>query len=223
MGSWAPFRLQYDADAKLLDATVRLEYCDSNGTVSSRDVHIERFVLYGKDEGAIEGYCKLRQARRTFVLDRVLSAECMATRRYIGDLAGWLRAKYARTPAGRRDAFIDEYWPALGVLHAVAKADGSFRQAERALIADFVKANSTLHDAEVSAVVAVVASWRTPSAISVGKDLRALESAAADLKAELLAFADAIVATDKSVHSAEEHLLRRLQKALKPKATRKNV
>lgn len=53
----------------------RLTYIDPDGVITTRDIH----VLALKSGGIIRAICKLRDAPRSFRIDRVKDATCLET------------------------------------------------------------------------------------------------------------------------------------------------
>lgn len=216
--AWEPWsNALYDrSTGHELQVRIWIQYCDCNNLVTQREVTTERYFHNpATREGAVAGFCHMRDARRVFNLQGVLRAACKKTQQTISELGTWLDAQYRLTPAFARDQFLDVYGPALGALHAIAKADGSMRAAERLIIDRFAERNGLTDPSARTLVLQEVNTWQTPSARRFGDDLRALEGAALDLREEVLLAAQEMIASDKTQREAEFLAFERIRKALK--------
>lgn len=135
------------------DVTVHLEldYRDGEGRRTKRRITTRSYdhSLHG---GLIIAHCHLRQATRTFRMERVLGAVDTDTGEVVEDLMAHLDAAYARSPKGVREAFFDDHAELLKVLFYVAKADGQFRAQEKAVIRSHLRAliqDPRVHDTAI--------------------------------------------------------------------------
>lgn len=215
-------RLYEHGFGKVLERRLSIRYLDAEGRTSDREIRTERFFVEPWGDGKIGAYCLMRQGPRTFEISRIRQAVDTQRQRAIPDLAAWLLHEYSSTHEGRAEAFIEAYAPALGVLFAVAKADGAVRTAEWDIVARFVGANCA-GDARVQQLVMEeLRDWVTPSAVAFGRDLRSLDGLADDLRDELWQAAQEMVASDKTVREAETRALERMRKALGLRAAPKS-
>lgn len=216
--AWEPWsNLLYDrSTGRELQVRIWIQYCDSNKLVTQREVTTERYFFDAKTrEGAVAGFCHLREARRVFNLQNVLRAACKKTQQTIHEVGPWLDTQYRHTPAFSRDQFLNVYGAALGALHAIAKADGTMRSAEKSVIERFAARNGLEDPAARALVLAEMTTWQAPSARRFGDDLRDLEGAALDLREEVFLAAQEMIASDKTQREAEFLALERMRKALK--------
>lgn len=205
----------YDAGKKL-KAPLHIDFTDKGGARTTRRIEIERYDHDGID-GLILAHCHLRGARRPFRLSRIIRAMDPNTGESIDHLPTWLDQQYQATAHGIAQAFIDNHEPALGALFHIAKQDGAFRAREKHIIATF----GTLHglpDHASDELIAEVASWQTPSAITYGKHLRALADREPSYQAGVLTAAQAILNADKGHHTDELKAIEKMRKILKPSA-----
>lgn len=126
-------------DPRNARVNLELEYTDGEGRRSKRRIttHSYDHSLHG---GLILARCHLRQAMRSFRIDRVRSAIDTDTGEVVDDLLAHMDAAYARSPQGVRDAFFADYTELLKVLFYVAKADGQFRAPEKVVIRSHLRA-----------------------------------------------------------------------------------
>lgn len=207
----------YGSASRELVATLRIKYRDGRDQVTHRTITVERYSRASADGGLLSAFCHMRQSRRPFRFSRIEHAVDMEGMQRIDRLGDWLDARYATTPAGHRDFFLESHISAIGALHYVAKADGAFRARERAVVERFcIDCGATPEVA--AAVTAVAATWDAPSAVTFGQDLRAVAPRDEAYRMRVHAAAVAIVGTDKTVRDAETHALKRLVKELALKA-----
>lgn len=216
--AWEPWSNElYDrSTGRELQVRIWIQYSDSNDLVTQREVTTERYFHNpATREGAVAGFCHLRESRRVFNLQNMLRHVCKRTQQTIPELGPWLDAQYRLTPAFAKDQFLAVYGPAVGALHAIAKSDGTMRAAERAVIDRFAERNGLADPNARTLLLQEVITWQTPSARHFGDELRSLEGAALDLREEVLLAAQEMIASDKTQREAELLALERMRKALK--------
>jgi hypothetical protein len=208
---WDYKGVRLDVGGKDIAARLRVHFTDKEGAQTVREIDAKRFITDGKD-GVLRAYCHLRQANRPFRLSRVTEAVDLDTGERIDNLPGWLTAKYAESPRGMADAFIDEHVDALTALFYVAKADGAFRLPERTVIGAFCGAVGKPSADVQEVVLQEVASWATPTAIGYGRALRAVATKPEEYRRSVLNTAQSIVDSDRTKKDAEFAALTRMAK-----------
>lgn len=124
----------------VLPAVVFIEYRSSDGhesarTVTLRSVWTTRGVLY------VSGVCHLRNALRTFRVDRISELVCMATGEVAADPAVWLKdhAQFeGEVPKAQTSRALAACRDELAVLAFIANADGYFDPDEVEIALDLV-------------------------------------------------------------------------------------
>lgn len=81
-----PTKYRFDGIAR---PEFRIEYSDDDGVVTTRDIYVYR---YRENQGVwnLDCWCYLRDDRRTFRSDRILSAVNLDTNRRIRDIVRYL-------------------------------------------------------------------------------------------------------------------------------------
>jgi hypothetical protein len=204
----------YAAAARELTADLRIAYVDANGQKTHRSITVERYSRTSADGGVLAAHCHLRQARRPFRFSRIMHAADLATATRIDNLGDWLDARYETTTNGQRDRFVAEHEDALIALLFVAKADDAVRKGEKDVIDRYCAALGLADEQARAAVVAFVAGSAAPSRIAFGTALRGLSERPDGYKRDLVAAAQDIVATDKTVRENELRALDRMRKEL---------
>ncbi|HYW32448.1 MAG TPA: hypothetical protein VE869_13135 [Gemmatimonas sp.] len=137
------------------NATVDLIYRDAEGTKTRRRVTVREFD-YAAPRGYLDVFCHLRNARRTFILDRVIEAVDPETGEVLASFHSWLREKYDASPEKALDDLYTAQRDALRVLLYVARADGRFMAAERAIarqVARDLSDDARLTDGQIDGIL----------------------------------------------------------------------
>lgn len=114
--------------------TLTICYEDFGGEITQRGVSVTDF-----DEEQMDGFCHLREQRRTFRYDRVLSCVNANTGEVVSNINEHLMSHYKQTLRYTLDLLYRNHPDALKLLLYVAKADGQVRAPELKVIAGFLK------------------------------------------------------------------------------------
>lgn len=213
---WADDAYDPYRSGRILKVPLLLEYCDKKGAVTRRNVVTERYV-YDASDGLIHAFCKLRNARRPFRISRITKAIDLETGEEIADLRTWLDSQYESTNEFRLDQFVEQHTPALGLCQAMAKADGAFRAKEKELVAGMcVQLGASEQVADL--VVKALLEWQVPSAVRVGKDIRALVLQSEAEQQLVLETLRQIIESDKTEREEERRLLDKVEKAIRTRS-----
>lgn len=191
---------------------VEIDYAGSSASGQQRRVTVQSY-RYDGPHGFLNGYCHWRRASRTFLFSRIKAAREIETGDPITDLGPWLHRHYEITEAGIADAALEKHRPALDALFYVAKADRAFRAAEKQIVRHFL-IDEGVTNTTATAIIDQMTRWEIPSAIAYGRALRQLNECPPDYRRRLKRAAEAMVASDKSVHPTESRALARLVKEL---------
>jgi hypothetical protein len=187
-------------------ANLRIEYRDGSGSVTKRDIQVMKYGPW--DGGAILwAYCQLRQANRTFRTDRIISCTDLDTGEVIEELEAWLDAKYQESPDRAIEQIIETAWDAVRVLFYVSKADGRLTQKERTILRDAIRSMSDHPAINDSRIDDLIQTLDIPSVVAFKQAFGRLVNQNRTLAEKVVAWADAMVATEKTVAAAEQEAM----------------
>lgn len=198
-----------------VQASLRIRYTDGNDRKTERSVAVRSFGSMGPYH-LIMGHCSLRDATRTFRSDRIGSCVDEETGEVIKDVAAYLLAKFEQSPEKTaRQLQADEY-DTLRVLLYVGKADGQFRGPEKqAVVAACVEITGDSR-LTVKMLDDMLAGMDVPTLqafkMAVGR-LAKRERTVVDL---VMRTAEAIVATQRTVHPSEQEALDYMRRKFSP-------
>jgi hypothetical protein len=198
------------APEKRISTALRLKYRSRSGQVSQRTVHIYSFTPSTPVQ--FNGRCTLRDDFRTFRADRVLEAVDNQTGELVPDVGAWLEAQYAARPSVLAKMALTLHPHHLPLLLHVARADGSMRAAERAIIAlEAVKlyAHIGINAQNADAVLDEMPTPAFPMFCHHCHEILRLHGPSE--AARLLGVARALVNTQKTIHPNEQAALDYLQ------------
>jgi tellurite resistance protein len=192
-------------------ARLRLKYTDGAGRKTERTVDVRQFGSMGPNTLLI-GHCNMRDATRTFRSDRIESCIDEETGEVVSDVRAYLQSKYEQSPDRTKDLLLEGEYDTLRVLLYVGKADGQFRAAEKAVIRETCIAitndsrltDSTIEELYVNMAVPTLHAFK----LAVGR-LAKRDKAAQSV---VMAAAEKMVATQKTVHQAEQEALDYMKK-----------
>jgi tellurite resistance protein len=192
-------------------AKLRLNYTDGAGRKTERTVDVRQFGTLGTNSLLI-GHCNMRGATRTFRSDRIESCIDEETGEIVSDVRLHLQTKYDQSPDSAKDQLLDGEYDTLRVLLYVGKADGQLRSAEKSVIRDTciqITDDSRLTD---SAIDDLLANLDVPTLqafkLAVGRLAKRDQAA----QTVVMTAAEKIVATQKTVHQAEQEALDYMRK-----------
>jgi DNA-binding FrmR family transcriptional regulator len=202
-------------DPRPLTAHLRFAYTDANDNRTTRSVRVREFDA-GSDSGLLIGHCELRNATRTFRQDRISDCVNLDTGEIVAEPRQFLLAAYEASPDRKIEQFENDKNELLDIIAFVARADGAVRKGERAVIAEYCSRHVTdpnvsgekLVETVLHGEVMTIGQFR----LRVGKVSR---ERSAEERRELLEVARAIVATQKTVHPAEQEAISYLEKKLR--------
>lgn len=196
-----------------IEANLSIEYRDGAGSLTKRDI---RLMKYGPWEGGaiLWAYCHLRQANRTFRTDRVISSVDLDTGEVIGNLEAWLDAKYQDSPDRAIEKIIETTWDAVRVLFYISKADGRLTQKERSILIDAIHSMSDHPAIDDKRIDELIQSLDVPSVTAFKQAFGRLVNENRPLAEKAVAWADSIIATEKTVAATEQEALDYLRSRL---------
>jgi hypothetical protein len=128
-------RFREAADPFPAEATLRIAYVDSNGRQTERVVDVKQFdeTLCG---GMIIGFCHLRQATRTFAIDRIRRCIVEGTGEVVGDVRKFLWNLHENGVPSTSDQPVEEDFSFLRARLSAAKTVGGLSEKEAEKIAE---------------------------------------------------------------------------------------
>lgn len=192
-------------------ATLHLHYVDGGGLATERTVEIRKCGQYF-DDVMVAGYCRMRNANRTFLVSRIKKCFDEDTGEVVTDVAKYLRDRYEQSPDGALDRWLADEYDVLRVLLYVAKADGFLRKPEKAIIAAYCR--ELIGDTRITdeMIANVLGGLAVPSVHVFRRIVGQLQSRSPEVHGHIITVVEKIIGTDKNVHPAEQEALDYLQK-----------
>lgn len=115
-------------------AELKLQYKDGNGQVTERLITVRQFSP-DFEGGLVMAFCQLRNGTRTFRTDRIIRCTDVETGEFVDDVKAYLKAIYEKSTDFSLNQLLESDYDVMRVLLYVGKADGSFRKAEKEIVA----------------------------------------------------------------------------------------
>lgn len=198
--------------------TVRVVYRDGEGAISERVIDVRAFEPVGA-AGLVIGRCHLRNASRTFRFDRMVQVVDDDTGEIIPNLQAALNAEWEASPEPVLDALYAQHRDLLKMLLYAAKLDGAMRAPEVRVIARHCVELTGDDRVTPGLVRDLLSAVDVPTITSFVRTYNQLRR---ERPADALRAAQAcreIVATQKTIHPAEQAMLDALDKPL-PKSSK---
>jgi predicted DNA-binding transcriptional regulator YafY len=196
-----------------VNAELHLKYKDGNGQRTERAVDIRQ---YGQWEGGylLIGHCHLRNATRTFRTDRITEAVDRTTGEVIPELGTYLDRPYTDSPDRAVDLLLETDLEAIAILLFVAKADGAMRAPERKVIVDTCRALAGDSRITDERIVGLLREFEVPTMSAYQSAVKRMAERPDATRRQILAAAEAIVGTQRTVHPMEAGALSHLREQL---------
>jgi len=196
-----------------IDANLCIEYRDGAGSFTKRNIRLMKYGAW--DGGAILwAYCHLRNANRTFRTDRIISCVDLDTGEVIDNLETWLDSKYQDSPDRAIEKIIETAWDAIRVLFYVSKADGRLTQKERSILIDAIRSMNDHPAIDNKRIDDLIQSLDVPSVTAFKQAFGRLITLNRPLAEKTVTWADAMIATEKTVAAAEQEAIDYLRSRL---------
>jgi hypothetical protein len=192
-------------------AKLRFRYVDGTGRRTERTVDVRQLGGYA-DTTLLIGHCSLRDATRTFRTDRITNCVDVDTGEVVKDVVAHLKKRYEESPEHSRDKLLEEEYDTLRVLLYMGKADGQLRAAEKSIIretcvalaSDSRMTDATIDDMFVTMDVPTLQAFK----LAVGRLAKREQTS----RAVVLGAAEKMIATQKTVHPAEQEAVDYMRK-----------
>lgn len=196
-----------------INASLRIKYRDSADKITERTVDVRQFDSDGSN-GLLIGHCKLRNATRTFKMNRIVACVDAETGEIISNVFDFLNAKYSTSPEASRDRLREEEYDVLRILLYVSKADGQLRAAERVVMRDTCRklsGDSRMTDKMIDDMFGYL---EAPSIHAFKLAVGRVANKPSIVKAVIVNASQSIVETQKEIHPAEQEALDYLNRKL---------
>jgi hypothetical protein len=185
-----------------LRVALRIKYRNQNNETTHRVVSVRQFDRANRT-GLIIGHCHLRDATRTFRMDRILECVDMETGEVVDDVYAYLTEKYQTSPEYNRDQLSTEQYDVLRIIFYVGKADGQLRAAERVIIRDTCRAIAGDDRITDDMIDEMFSGMGTPSPQSFKLAVGRLQNRPHNEKMRIIDASESIIATQKEAHPVE--------------------
>lgn len=189
-------------------------YTDAHGNSTRRTVDVREYdgTLNG---GLLIGHCKMRDATRTFRFDRMRDVVDIETGEVVSNVPTYLRAKYEASPEATIEKLIGEHRDMLRALLFIGKADGRLTAGERQIILNLAVAITNDKRLDDTMIKQAFNSSTIPSLAAFKQCCgRLANNQSREYCNQIIAAADQMIASEKTVHPAEQEALNYLKKRL---------
>lgn len=150
----------YGAIIRPYPSGIRLhfDYVSKTGKKSTRTVNVREFGETGFGVMLI-GFCEVRQAKRTFLAERISNCRDADTGVAVLSISEYLGAQYRKSVDFVLDSVFSNFFQVLKILIYFFKADGRVTESERSLLLDFcqrVSKDDRLQDDHMRNLIAAV-------------------------------------------------------------------
>ena len=162
----------------------------------------------------IIGLCRLRHATRTFRTDRINQCVVEGTGEVVEDVGAFLRSLYEKSVHASTDNLLEEDYQYLRVLLFVGKADGRLTKNEVAVIADACRDLSGDERITVELVQKMLKDMDVPTLHAFRMAVGKMVSFPEKKRMAAIQQAERIIATQKTVHPAEQEAIEYMRQRL---------
>lgn len=188
-----------------------MKYTDGAGKKSERSVDVKQFGAIGTSTLLI-GHCHMRDATRTFRVDRIETCVDEETGQVVNDVRAYLECKYAESPNRTKDQLVADEFDTLRILLFVGKADGQLRAAEKEVIRDTCVAIANDTRLTVQTIEELFNEMDVPTLQAFKLGVGRLAKRDQSSKAIVAAAVERIISTQTTIHSAEQEALDYIKK-----------
>lgn len=198
-------------DPRTVHAKLRFGYTDGAGKQTERRVAVSRFGGLGPDTLVI-GRCHTRNATRTFRADRIESCIDEETGEVIEDVRLYLQEKYDASPEKTKEILFNSEFDVLRIMLFIGKADGQLRAAEKTVIRNACVAITNDNRLTDEMIDDMFSGMGVPSIQAFRLAVGRLAKRDPATQAILVSAAEKIIATQKTIHPAEQEALDYMRK-----------
>lgn len=199
----------------------RIKYTDQRGKNTEREINVRR-AFDDQEKFAINAFCMMRQASRSFLDDRIQSAINLDTGEVVSSVARDAIQQYANSDEGiayeqEKSVFaeIQKEWAGICILMFVAKADGRLLKKERDIVAEYLKVYCQDKSISDDTLDRVIKQLDAPDQRQFESLVKQINKSGDAARLNLLfECAGKIVGTGKTVEPFEKYALEVLQQAV---------
>tara|TARA_R110002094_G_scaffold54390_8_gene65623 strand:+ start:2576 stop:3367 length:792 start_codon:yes stop_codon:yes gene_type:complete len=125
-------------DPQGVSANLEIGYCDAVGNETVRKIHVRQFDP-GHRKGMLLAHCYLRDASRSFRVDRIRACVDTDTGEVVADILQHLKIRHAVDPERIIEVLSRDYRDLVRVLGYMGMADGDFSEVERTMVAEYIR------------------------------------------------------------------------------------
>lgn len=203
----------FSSSPKAIRAQLEIQYRDAEGSETRRKVDVRECDIESKS-GYLIGICKMRNAYRTFRMDRVRHATDLETGEVIDNLPEWAKRKYQESPAFAIETLIDESSDVLRALFYIGKADGRFTRKEKQVFLDYCTRNLIDRNLNIDDIDRICNQLDIPSKQAFKLICGRLSKFELSQRLAIISAADDMVATEKTIGAEEADALDYMKKRL---------
>lgn len=196
-----------------ISASLRIDYRDAAGKTSERIVDVRECDTSYPD-GYLIGFCRLRQAMRTFRMDRIARVIDMETGEIIPDLLAFAAQKYANSPIASLDSLLDDAADAIRALFYIGKADGRFTAKEKQVMLAYCQAAAGDSRITIAQIESVCRSLDIPSKQAFKLICGRIAKLDEPQRMAILDATEKMIATEKTISGEEAEALAYMKKRL---------
>lgn len=189
------------------DMPVTIHYKDAKGDITNRTIMVKEY-----DGVYLTGHCMMRNARRSFRVDRIIDAADGTTGEIIEDLSSYMEDKYKNSPSAAMDNAFNEYYDLLRVLLYVVKADERYTAKEKVIVRDLLRSlinHNSVSDKQLDKMMTWI---DLPTLHAFKVAVGRLSKAKANAGYDLVQIVEDIINTKKTVHPNEAFALEYIKK-----------
>ncbi len=203
------------SNPKSISANLKLNYEDSRGDSSERIVDVKECDT-NNPAGYLIGFCHLRNAIRTFRMDRIKKAIDIETGEVITSLTDFAAKKYGESPLFSIEGLLEDSMDAIRGLFYIAKADGRFTAKEKMVFLEYCHAASGDERINLKDIEEVCKYLPIPSMQAFKLICGRLAKLDDARRKSIISFAEKIIATERKISSEEAEAIAYMKKRLDP-------
>ncbi len=187
-------------------AEFQLKYRDGNGSETQRKVSVRNFDRNHLG-GMFIGHCHLRNATRTFRVDRVIGCIDIDSGEIVENISDYLMKRYESSPEFAAKKLLDSDYDTLRVLLYVGKADGQFRKAEKQIYLDVCKRISSDSRLTHDSIEELISDVDDMSVTAFKQAIGRLSKKSQETQQIVFDATEQMLATQKTVHAVEQEAI----------------
>lgn len=204
----------YDATNPLpVKARISFSYLDGANKETHRIVDVREFDS-ALHSGILIGHCNLRNATRTFRFQGMSEILDIDTGEIINNINEFLQKRYDESPDASMRKLLENAYDALRAMLYIGKADGRLTIKEKKEILEFCHFFTGDTRIDIEILSKSLGFIEIPSLQGFKLCCGRLAQRDEDFRQKIIEVADRVIATDKTIHPAEQDAVDYLRKRL---------